>query len=437
MAFGCIPGDAQRLVMRGAVLALALAGSVGLLRAQSETIVNVPPGTYDLSAILTQGGTASNRIRYRPATPGSVIIRGGGTVNRSHVTLEGFLFDGTLNPRYGGSGVHTIIIGSNIVGVRIEQSDLKASAHDIHTGFEWGTNTFDCSESGALSSATGISVNSGAHVTLADSVLHGAYNVTNHMNGAFLRIERTLVRNNFNGLQVGSDSTIEFVDSVLWDHPNHPIIVDSSDQATLLIDNSVIVNGQNTVRTVGELGGSHVIVRHSTFYTPDRHPCGSDAGIDPTNVRQQVVIQNTLVAVNANNWWRANSSQLGFYQSNYNLGWHWDSSGGADLRLDGSQISLAQWRTATKLDLNTIRARPVFADAPDYVSPLPTTGSQANQWGFRVPTSVAQVRGWFTLQAGSPGKGAGSDGKDIGIAEGAGGGGTFGPRPPTNLRIIR
>jgi hypothetical protein len=372
-----------------------------------------------------------------------VIIRGGGTINRSYVTLEGFLFDNTLNPNYGGSGAHTVIVASNSLGVRIEQSEIKASAHDIHTGYLWGTNTRDCSESGSLSSATGLSISSGSNVTLADSVLHGAYNVTNHMSGSTLRIERSLVRNNFNGLQVGSGSTIQFVDSVLWDHPNHPIIVDSTNLATLVIDNSIIVSGQNTVRTVGEEGGSHVIVRHSTFYTPSNHPCGSDAGIDPTNVRQQVVIENNIVAVNSNNWWRALTSQLPFYRSDYNLGYHWQTTSGRDLRLDSSMLSLEQWRVATGQDLHTIKARPLFVDAPLYASQLPATGDASNQWGFRVPSSVAQVRGWFALQAGSPGKGAGSDGLDMGWAPGAGGplplppNPTPAPQPPTNLRVIR
>ena len=436
MASGCIPGPARRHVARAAVLAVALAGSVALPRAQSETVVNVAAGTYDLSDVVTSGGTSSNRIRYRASTRGSVIIRGGGTLSRGYVTLDGFLFDNTLNPKYGGSGAHSIVIASNLAGVRIENSEIKASAHDIHTGYLWGTNVQDCSESGALSSATGLNVGSGSNVTFADSVLHGAYNVTNHMNGSVLRFERALVRNNFNGLQVGANSTIEFVESVLWDHPNHPIIVDSPDQARLVIENSVIVNGQNTVRTVGEEGGSHVIIRHSTFYTPNGHPCGSDAGIDATNVRQQVVIQNNIVAVNTNNWWRGLSSQLGYYSSNYNLGFHWDVSGGRDVRLNGNEMGLDEWRSATGLDSRSIRARPIFADQPEYVSPRPSIGSPSNQWGFRVPSSVAQVRAWFALQPGSPGKGAASDGLDMGITAGGSGGGTTAPVAPSNLRIV-
>jgi hypothetical protein len=422
------------------VALLTLAGTVALLRAQSETVVTIAAGTYNLSSILTNGGTSTNRLRYRAASPGSVIVRGGGTVNRSYVTLDGFFFDNTLNPSYGGSGAHTIIVASNSVGVRIENSEIKASAHDIHTGYTWGTNGSDCSESGSLSSATGLTINSGSDVTFADSVLHGAYNVTNHMSGSRLRFERALVRNNFNGLQVGSNSTIEFVDSVLWDHPNHPIIVDSPGQATLVMDNSIVVSGQNTVRTNGEEGGSHVIVRHTTFYTPGNHPCGSDAGMDPTNVRQQVVIQNNLVAIRSSTWWRGLTSQMGFFTSDYNLGYHWNSSGN-QLQLDGSMVTLAQWRAATGLDSHSINARPVFVDAPVYASPMPSTGDASNQWGFRVPSSVAQVRAWFTLQPGSPGKGAASDGLDMGAAPGAGGGPIptppGAPNPPTNVRIIR
>ena len=437
MAPGCNPARGPQFFLRGAVIAVAVAGSVALLRAQSETIITVQNGTHNLSTILTTGGTSTNRIRYRPATAGGVTIRGGGTINRSYVTLEGFKFDSTLNPNYPADGVHTVTVAQNMVGVRIEQSQLKGSSNDVHTGYTWDTNTRDCKESTGHPGGAGLNIQSGANVTVADSLVHGSYNGTNHMNGVFLRLERTLMRGNFNGLQIGTDSTVEFIDSVLWDSPNHPIVLDSTTQATLVMDNSVVVMGQNTVRTVGEAGGSHVIVRHSTYYSPHNHPCGSDPGIDPTNVRQQILIRNNLFAVVFNNWWRGLSSQMSFYTSDYNMGIHWDDRTN-QVRLDGNEIPLAQWKAATGKDARSFVARPVFVDAPVFASPMPTTGNASNQWGFRVPTSVAQVRGWFALAAGSPGKGAASDGFDIGIDNRVtSGGAVFAPRPPANVHIVR
>jgi hypothetical protein len=167
---------------------------------------------------------------------------------------------------------------------------------------------------------------------------------------------------------------------------------------------------------------------------PANHPCGSNVGIDGTNVRQLVYLRNNILVTQVQQWWKATRSQLGFYTSDHSMGHQWESRG-AELELDGGDLSLEQWRTATGLDRNTIRAAPQFVDAPVYASSMPGVGNETNQWGFRVPTSAAQARAWFALRTGSPGRNAGSDGLDIGIDARAAP--AFGPRPPTNVRIIR
>ena len=72
------------------------------------------------------------------------------------------------------------------------------------------------------------------------------------------------------------------------------------------------------------------------------------------------------------------------------------------------------WVAQTGEDTNSIvRQEPLFVDAPlnnDFTE---------NRWGFRIPDTVAEARSWFQLIAGSPGKGAASDGTDMGFLDGS------------------
>jgi hypothetical protein len=59
-------------------------------------------------------------------------------------------------------------------------------------------------------------------------------------------------------------------------------------------------------------------------------------------------------------------------------------------------------------DIHSLYLQPIFTSPPLYGDPI-------NKWGFRIPKTAAEARGWFRLRSGSPGRGAASDGKDLGI----------------------
>ena len=89
---------APRFVVRAAIALVALAASVAILCAQSETLVQASSGTYSLKQVVTQSGTANNWIRYRPAVPGGVTIHGGEMlVSSQSVILDGFTIDTRLD----------------------------------------------------------------------------------------------------------------------------------------------------------------------------------------------------------------------------------------------------------------------------------------------------------------------------------------------------
>ncbi|MFQ5719341.1 MAG: hypothetical protein ACE5IK_07305 [Acidobacteriota bacterium] len=416
-------------------LVAGLAGLLGPATARGETLITVPAGTYDVSEVVTRAGTAAAWVRYRPATAGTVVLRGGGSIDLGFVILDGFFVDGNLDPDLNDPTRTTpranglFVSASNVL---VENTEI-VGVNDVHNGYDTSNQT-SCVEFDFGISGNGLRV-SGSNVTMRNITLHGFREASTVNQTGSLTIENSLYRNNFNGVTMLGLSLV-IRDSVFWDHPNHQFSINTAESGSLFdLENNLLSNSQDMIKAGGNwIGVARFIVRHNTFFLPANDPCGEYAGINSDNVRQQSVIRDNLFVNLRNGLIISNSDLLPTLDSDYNFIYQYDPiappdefrwetcAPGACVSGAASQkTSLEAWQNTTCsagrcLDQNTIvRQAPVFADAPAYVVNLPSPGNAQNQWGWRTPTSAAEARSWLTLMPGSPGKGAASDGMDMGF----------------------
>jgi hypothetical protein len=188
--------------------------------AQAETVVNVAAGTYNLSQVITTSGTSSNWIRYKASSPGAVVIRGGAILsNRSFIIIDGFKVDQRLHPDYP-SWDDSLTIAGGSHDVTIINTEVKGPT-DFHIGYN-ANNAVSCQESDGFDAEkpAGVRVDSTTRNIVFDNVVvHGFYTGMS-FDGASDVLQNSLVRNNFNGFDVSSQ-TMTMRNNVFWAHPNH------------------------------------------------------------------------------------------------------------------------------------------------------------------------------------------------------------------------
>ena len=382
--------------------------------AQAETLVTIASGTYDVSTVVAQSGTPANWIRYKPATPGTVTLRGGGTVDKSYVILDGFLFDAKLDPRMSrtppkGAGV---AITANFV--RIENSTV-AGTNSIHTGYDTN-DAVSCSEFDGGNLGGGVVVQSGGDITLDNVTIYGfkdAFSTWETVGDTV--IKNSLIRNNHNGISLEGKS-LTMQDSVVWVNPNHQFSIKSLLPGSFFrLENNLLVDAQDMIKAGAAWPGvDDLIVIHNTFWIAPNNPCAVYREIQASNVRDQILIQDNIIVSVSDNWLTIASSQIPITTSNYNLLYRHAGNAGDEFNIDTVKLFYEDWVAQTGEDTNSIvRQEPLFVDAPlnnDFTE---------NRWGFRIPDTVAEARSWFQLIAGSPGRNAASDGLDMGIIPGS------------------
>ena len=384
------------------------------LPATSETLVSVPAGTYNLTDVVTAPGSANDWIRYKAVTAGTVIIRGAGTldVTRQYVVLDGFVFDGMLDPNYPARSAGFIILGSN---VHVENSEVRGPA-DIHTGYNI-LGQVDCAEATGFPTGTGAFSISGKNVVLKKVLVHGFASAGTFAPGSSVTVQDSMFRNSFNGLTYAGDFA-SIRDSVLWVHPNHLNSLVQPNGGIVVLENNLIVDGQEMIQAGGPgwPGADELHLIHNTFYIPTNKPCYDFHGAQTVNVRQRLVVRDNLF-INKAKMWLSVGQEVKTLQSDYNLFFHYDGSSRDEFRTSSVSSPLVftgyyfgAWQALRGQDPHSLhQQRPLFANAPEYED------FAVNQWGFRVPSSVAEARSWFSLASGSPGKNAASDGTDMGI----------------------
>jgi hypothetical protein len=158
-----------------------------------------------------------------------------------------------------------------------------------------------------------------------------------------------------------------------------------------------------------------LVVVHNTIYIPANAPCGEMSGIKTAMVRERVIVRDNII-VNTGTPFIGSSPDTMSLESDFNLFYHHRTVRAPDEFRYGSRVgkrdrvTRAQW-----LGLGRDR-HSVFDRAPIFQDPPQNGDLETNQWGFRVPISVAEARSWFFLRAGSPGVRAASDRSDIGIS---------------------
>ena len=428
MVLDRISALALRFVVGAAVAHVALAASVAILRAQSETLVQVPSGTYSLEQVVTQSGTAISWIRYRPAVPGTVTIRGGEVLEgRQYVILDGFTIDTRLDPNYPSwSPTLNITSSEHIV---ITNSELVGPA-DIHTGFDI-TGAQNCKEAEGFPTPRGPGFRTGPdtdYITFSNVLVHG-FHTAGRFHGKHDKVVNSLFRNNHNAFDV-EGGVVEIVDSVFWVHPNH--LFELHGATTVYLVNNLFVDAQDMFASQMHEGVDEVHMVHNTFWIPANKPCYGFTGINLAGVHQLAEVRNNLLVNKQTDiFFHVTDAVIPLLESDYNLFYYYGAQTTEEFKLldQGRMVPLETWRSISGQDPDSIgRQQPLFVDPPQYED------FSMNQWGFRIPSSVAQARAWLTLRAGSPGAGAGSDGLDMGIT---GSGGPIPPGAPTNLRIIR
>ncbi len=138
------------IVRLKAEISLGVAALIGTLilsntYAQAETIITIPAGTYQVSEVVTQGGTSNKWIRYKAETPGETILIGGGCVSNSYVILDGFFVDAGLDPRLTDpTRITPKANGIDVCAghVRLENM-VVAGVNSVHNGYN-PTDQVDC-----------------------------------------------------------------------------------------------------------------------------------------------------------------------------------------------------------------------------------------------------------------------------------------------------
>ena len=302
-------------------------------------------------------------------------------------------------------------------GVRIDADNVRientviAGVNDIHTGFNT-LNQTSCKEFDSGTKGGGMIVISGDNIGFKNITVYGFNDALSVQSAAGnVVVEDSLIRNNFNGMSLeGKSLTVR--NSVLWVHPNHQFSIKTTQPGSFFsLENNLLVDAQDMVKAGAAWeGADELYVIHNTFWTPANNPCNVYREIQANNVRDKIVIKDNVIVSVSDNWMTIASTQIPFLTSDFNLGYRYEGIANNEFDIDGSQLIHEDWVAQTGQDSNSIvRQEPLFVDAPQYED------FSENQWGFRIPSSVAEARSWLTLAAGSPGKNAASDGKDIGI----------------------
>jgi hypothetical protein len=426
-------------------LAVVIALSVGSVEAlaQTERVVTVPSGTYTFAQIITQSGTAAAPIRYRPATPGTVTIRGGEIRGAHYVTLDGFVIDGRLDTAMPTKSRGVDISGSS--NIEITNSEI-IGPNDIYTGYN-ADGQRDCQESnGALGASVGITSRADSHnITFSNVEVHGFYGA-GALRGSNDRIVNSLFRNSFNGLGISSGKA-SLVENVFWVHPNHLFSLQGA--GTVEFVNNLIVDSQDMIQAGKNWeGAQNLLVVHNTFYIPANKPCYGLSGITIYSITKTAVVRDNVLVNKRDGFLNVSDATAVFLKSNYNLYYNYEKTTQEfkfkDAELD---VPYETWVSRTGEDQQSvIRQAPLFSNPPQYED------YSAHPRGFRVPRSVSEARSWFLLKDGSPGRNRASDGIDMGISRTTvayspaplspvaplapiSSGGR--PQPPTNVRIIQ
>jgi hypothetical protein len=392
------------LLRAAAVLALsATLFGTGL---NSDRVIRIRPGTHSFDQVLKKSGKAGHPIRYQPEQPGTVTIKGG-EIRRMHdIILDGVLIDGRLDPEWPAKSRGVDVRQST--NVTIMNSEIVGPA-DIHTGYDV-TDTVNCSEARGFPTQSGGvgSDRDSDHITFSNVTVHG-FRGAGSLRGKHDRIEASLFRNNFNGFSVSS-ADFQMVDSVMWVHPNHLLSMQGA--GTVLLANNLFVDGQDMFQA-GKTwkGAAEVTIVSNTFYIPANKPCYGFTGMNLYQIAKSAVVRDNIFVNKHDGFMAVSDQSIGKIQSDYNLFFNYESTTREFHLIDrGTKVSYEDWRQLSDQDGHSIvRQPPAFVDAPQYAD------ADANKWGFRIPASVAEARSWFVLQASSPGKGAASDGDDIGI----------------------
>jgi hypothetical protein len=397
--------------------------------AQTETVVQVAPGTYALSQVLTRSGTSTNPIHYRPTTAGTVVLRGGDITGVHDIILDGFRVEGRLDEDWPSkSRGLDIRTSSNITIMNTE----VVGPYDIHTGYDiYGRP--NCAEADLFPTQSGgIGTLDTSNITLKNVIVHG-FRGAGSFRGTGDRVENSMFRNNFNGLSISSDD-FAMVDSVMWVHPNHLFSIQGA--GTVLLANNLLVDGQDMFQAGATWDGADdVSIVNNTFYIPSNKPCYGFTGLNLYSIHGTADFRNNIVINKDDGFLTVSDSSMSRLKSDYNLYKNYFRTTEEFFLSDrGVKVPIEDWRKLSGQDAHSVaRLMPVFTNPPQYQD------FDANQWGFRIPTSAAEARSWFVLRSGSPGQAVASDGGDIGIR---GIGSTWTPptstrpRPPGRLRII-
>ena len=407
-------------------LTLMLATLPMLVRAQTERVVTVPAGTYTFAQIVTQSGTATSPIRYRPATAGSVTIRGGVLRNVQHVILDGFTIDSRLGTDWPTRAIGVDVVASS--DVQIANSEV-IGPNDYFTGFNVRGEA-DCDESTyGMNASAGISSRADSHrITFSNVVVHGFYGA-GALRGTDDRIVNSLFRNGFNGLSISS-AKISIRDSVFWVHPNHLFALQGAGSVELI--NNLLVDGQDMVQAGPNWQGAQVLTLvHNTFYIPANKPCYGFSGVTIYNIKQSALIRDNILVNKQDGFINTSDATLSVLKSNHNLFYNYNRTT-KEFKLKDQNVDIAYelWVSRTGLDMLSL-AR----EAPQFTSPPQYEDWAAHPRGFRVPKTAAEARSWFVLKDGSPGKNRGSDGTDMGLTR-VGGVVRTPVGTPQNLRIV-
>ena len=254
-------------------------------------------------------------------------------------------------------------------------------------------------------------------------MVHG-FRGAGSLRGKHDQIQKSLFRNNFNGLSISSQ-LIEITDSVFWVHPNHLFALQGAGSITLT--NNLMVDGQDMFQAgVNWDGALRATLVKNTYYIPANKPCYGFTGFNFYNVKQAVILRDNIVINKRDGWMTVGNASMPLVSSDYNLMYNYEKTTEEYNLLDRNlKVPYEEWVRLTGQDKNSKpRQQPLFIDAPQYGD------FAANQWGFRIPRSATEARSWFALKSGSPGKGAASNGTDIGVNS------STSVSAPSNSRIL-
>ena len=157
---------AVRALLTGAsVSAFVLAGF-----AQSETIVEVPAGTYTLKEILTSSGPARIRFAIAPERRVPSQFVGRPDSGMHDIILDGFFVDGRLDTDWPKMSRGLDVRDST--NVTVMNSEIAGPA-DIHTGYDILNKQYCEEANGYPTQSSGIISLNSENITFSNIVVHG------------------------------------------------------------------------------------------------------------------------------------------------------------------------------------------------------------------------------------------------------------------------